>query len=144
VGGTARVKSRAARSPSVPPEGMYALHKPSEADALQKARDEQEREAAGRGAEQAAERHHQQPGEREALVAEPVAHHAGDHAHGHAHDVEGRGDEPRLHQRKAELGAHRGQRRSHLGHVGAGGEAGGEDVPDRSPVGDGRSGRFGH
>ena len=48
-------------------------------------------------------------------------------------------DQARLDQGEAEVGAHRGQRRRHLGHVGAGGEAAGEDHPDRGPVGHGEA-----
>ena len=67
-------------------------------------------------------------------MAETVAQDARQDADQHADQIEGRGDEAGLDQRQAELAAQRGERRRHLGHVGARGQAGREDGPDCGPV----------
>ena len=75
-----------------------------------------------------------EPRQREALVPETVAQHAGEHADQHAHQVEHRGDQAGLDQREAELVAQPGDGGRDLGHVRAGDQAAGEDGPDCRPI----------
>ena len=106
-----------------------------EADAFDEARERAGREVLDAAApSSAAGGHAGEADEREALAAEPVAEHAGEHADQHADHVEHGRDEAGLDQRQAELGAQRGSAGGTLRHVGAGGQAAGEDGPDAAPV----------
>ena len=93
-------------------QGYRGHGEEDEADALEETRGEEGGEAQRDRAQDAARRHDGKAGERQPLVAEAVAQHAGEDSDQHAHQVERGGDEARLDQRQAELGAHRRQRRA--------------------------------